>query len=269
MKNNRRLSGCFLIAVLCAGGVWAGSIIKVPSPAAKTITTALITARPGDTVLVADGTYRENIIIATGVCLKAQNNLWSIINGRGRGIAVTMGKGSTISGFIVTNGTIGVFSSGKDNSILGCSIERNWLTGLIAVRHLPKIEDNMIVFNRASGIQLWDCRQTVSTINHNTIAYNSNHGIAIGGSSELTIENNIIAHNERLGLKIIGPGDKILVRNNSFYANLPGAPAVPGQNLSIDPQFYAPWSMTFSLKAGSGCIARGLDAKNLGARNVF
>ena len=248
-----------------------GNAVTVPGDA-KTISEAMITARMGDTVYVSPGVYKERVIMAPGVALVARGGVFAAkIDGMGRGTVVTMSKNCTITGFEVTNGTIGIFSSDLGNEISSCRIVNNWMTGIITVRHLPKIQDNIIAFNRASGIQGWDVRSTSVSVNHNSIAYNGNHGIAIGGASEFIIENNVIAFNERFGLKILEAPEKIQVSSNNFFKNLyqPGRP-LPDNNFAFDPAFIAPRSgMNFKPDPGQCCKEKGSDDENLGARLTY
>ena len=260
-------------ALTCAAGLLSmasAAVINVPSEA-KTISQAMVTARMGDTVRVSPGVYRENIILAPGVALVSNGLFEAKLDGKGRGTVVTMSKNSSISGFEVRNGTIGIFSSDLGNEITSCRIINNWMTGIITVRHLPKIQDNIIAFNRASGIQGWDVRSTAATVNHNSIAYNGNHGIAIGGSSEFIIENNVIAFNEKFGLKILEGPEKIQVSSNNFWRNLfqPGKP-LPDNNFAFDPAFIAPRSgLNFKPDPGQCCKSKGTDDENLGARLTY
>lgn len=234
----------------------------------STITEAMIRTRMGDTIWVENGVYHERILVAPGVTLVARNLFKAVINGDGRGTAVTMAKNSTISGFEITNATIGVFSNGAGNSILSCRIVNNWQTGIILVRHLPRVEDNIIVFNRSSGIQGWDVRSTNATINHNTIAFNGNHGVSLGGSSEIVLENNTIAFNERYGLKVLQESERIQVSNNNFYRNL--FKPIPAGNFSFDPAFLSPrLGLNFKPDPALCCKAKGSDNVDLGARLTY
>jgi len=245
----------------------SAATVQVPSMGIKTISEAMMRSRVGDTVWVENGVYRENILVAPGVTLMARSVFQAIIDGGGRGTVVTMGKNTTISGFEIRNGTIGVFSNGSGNAIISCRIVKNWQTGIIAVRHMPKIEDNVIAFNRGSGIQGWDVRSTNATINHNTIAYNTNHGVAVGGSSEFIMENNVVAFNERFGLKILSDAERIQVSNNNFYSNLKSPRPIPDGNFSFNPAFTAPRTgLNFKSDPAQCCSAKGTDNEDLGAR---
>lgn len=69
-----------------------------------------------------------------------------------------MGNGSSIKGFEIKNGTIGVFSTAAGVKISQCRIVFNQQTGIMCVGNLPTIEDNVIVYNNGSGIQGWDVK---------------------------------------------------------------------------------------------------------------
>jgi len=260
------LTACFFIFQQSA----TAAAVQVPSMGIKSISEAMMRSRVGDTVWVENGTYRENILIAPGVTLMARSTFQAVIDGRGRGTAVTMGKNTAICGFEVRNGTIGIFSNGAGNQIISCRVINNWQTGIIVVRHLPKIEDNIIAFNRASGIQGWDVRSTNSTINHNSIAYNGNHGIAIGGSSEMIMENNVVSFNERFGVKILSEEERIQISNNNFYGNLRSPRPIPDGNFSFNPAFTSPRSsLNFKSDPAQCCSAKGTDNEDLGSRITY
>ena len=181
-------------------------------------------ASAGDTIWVEDGVYGEHVVINSGVTLKARSIYKAIIDGQKRGTVVTMGKKSSISGFEIRNGTIGVFSKSFGCAVTQCRIVNNYETGVMSVRNCPKIEDNVIAFNGASGIQIFDARLMNGSIDHNTIAYNGNNGVSVNGTSSAAIENNIIAFNERFGVSVEDKSKELRVASNDIYGNLIGSP---------------------------------------------
>jgi len=238
----------------------------VPSDGIKSIAAAMSIARQGDTVKVMEGRYRESVFINSGVTLLSNTPFGAVIDGRGKGTNVTMGTGSTISGFEIRNGTVGILSSSTQATIKQCRITGNLQSGIMAVGTLPNIEDNFIVYNKGSGIQGWDVRTTSGSVNHNTIAFNGNHGISLGGTSAVTVENNIIAFNEQFGVK---PGDetvRIELINNNFYQNTKFTSTLPTDNISADPLFADAKRHNYNLQKESPCIGLGRDNQNLGAR---
>lgn len=270
----KNLKQCFssskyfvLLVVLFPIILLANSKIVVPSSGIETISAALVKARAGDTILVENGKYKEKVFVKAGVVLKARNLHKAIIDGMGKGTVVTMGSNAIMIGFVIQNGTIGVFTKNAGINILKCQIINNWLTGIITVRHLPQIQDNIIAFNRASGIQGWDVRSTVASINHNTIAFNANHGIAVGGTSNITVENNVVAHNERFALKLSSGSEKSKITKNNFYGNLKQIQKLPSGNYDFNPAFLSPrTALDFKSDPKQCCQIKSSDNENLGAR---
>jgi hypothetical protein len=177
-----------LTVLIFLAHLYAGASLTVPSPAHKTITEAIAHAKSGDTIWVLEGVYKGSIKLSSGIVLISKLLLKAVIDGEGAENALIMGNRSTLTGFEIKNSRIGVYSEGIDNSIAKCFIHDNQQSGIICVGHLPLIIDNIIVENGGSGIQGWDVRSTIATINHNTIAFNGNHGIAIGGNSAETVQ---------------------------------------------------------------------------------
>jgi hypothetical protein len=259
-----RIATGLLVALLAVSA--RPKSLGVPSDFSS-ISAALAKAQKGDTVLVAEGLYRENVYLNPGVVLRSQVHLGARIDGRGRGAAVTLATDATLIGFEVRNGTIGVLSKSAGGRVLMCRIVNNLESGLMCVGHLPEVRDNVIAFNKGSGIQGWDVRSTMSTVAHNTIAYNENHGIALGGNSDVVVENSIIAFNGQFGLKVDAETVRTRLIGNNLFRNSAGSPPLQSENLSADPMFADPYRLDFSLKSGSKCIRAGTDRQNLGARS--
>jgi nitrous oxidase accessory protein NosD len=269
IMNLKVVSGMVVILYFSAQliAVSAAETISVPSVGITTINQAMIMAKNNDTIMVSDGLYKERVFLKSGVALIARNQFKAVIDGGGKGIVVSLGTRSTIRGFEIRNGTIGVFSKDADNVIVNCRIIQNWETGLMCVRHLPKIEDNIIAFNRASGIVGWHLRSTSASINHNTIAFNQNHGIDLGGVCEVIIENNMITFNERLGIKLSHGSQKSQLNKNNIYGNLNISSKVPAENFAFDPKFTSPkMHMNFTVESKLPCCAYGSDNQILGTR---
>jgi hypothetical protein len=255
----------FTAALPSAGGV----IISVPGKGISTIQAAMISARTGDTVLVANGVYKEKVAVKSGVLLKAQSLFGAVIDGNGRGTVITLGGDAGVCGLEVRNGTIGILSSSIGNSIVKCRITGNRQTGLSCAGRLPKIQDNVIVFNKGSGIQGWDILASNDVIDHNTIAYNANNGVAFGGTSNVILENNIIAFNDRFGIKIEGPAIISSAQNN-FFQNGTMAYGTGENNFVLDPKFTEPRKkMDFTLQQDSPLHSVEIKAGVLGARLAY
>src|SRR5512133_1134966 len=243
--------------------MYATSItVPVSSP---TISAAMAQVKKGDTIIVEDGVYKEQIFVHAGVSLIAKNLFKAVIDGKGRGTVVTMGNSSSISGFEIRNGTIGIFSTSAGVSITKCRVLYNNQTGIMCVGHLPKIEDNIVIYNKGSGIQGWDVQSTSASISHNTIAMNSNHGISIGGNSSVIVENNIIANNDQFGVKTGDEKVRVTMVSNNFFQNAKFTGFLPVDNYSIEPKFKNAQQLQFTLSSDSRCLSKGSDNQDLGA----
>jgi hypothetical protein len=266
-KHCRLLTGSTAAAV--ALGVLveivAGENRVVPSAECTTIPVAMLKAKAGDTVLVKKGTYVGPFFIGTGVCIVSETPGEAILEGNGQQDVVTMPGRAEIAGFEIRNGTVGILSKGAGNRIIDCRIIKNWQTGIVCIGHLPQIENNVIAYNKGSGIQGYKVRATVyPAIAYNTIAYNGNHGIAVGGISNIGIHNNIIAFNERFGVKISEDESAIKLESNCFFGNGSQIGNCSGSNFCLDPRFVAPRDLDFALAGDSPCKGKSSDGKDLG-----
>ncbi|MCL2844037.1 MAG: right-handed parallel beta-helix repeat-containing protein [Chitinivibrionia bacterium] len=266
MKQKFIRTVAVIATLVCA--VSAGDVIMVPSTGIRTISQAIVRARSGDTIIVADGIYREDVFVTTGVYLRAQHLHGAVIDGDGRGTVVTLAGSAGIEGFEIRNGTIGIFSRDADVVIRRNRVVRNWMTGILVLRHCPTIEDNIIAFNRGSGIVGWNLRAARGAIEHNTIAYNANFGLQLGGVSNVEVQNNTIAFNQRFGLRVNSESaEASTIRHNNFWENLRQFHDNPEGNFSFDPAFIAARvKYDFNPEPTLCCAILSTAGENLGAR---
>jgi hypothetical protein len=234
-----KTKGAFLtiILVVVFSSIVYARTIKVPSRDASTISKAMIVARAGDTVLVRQGVYKERVMISYGVTLRARQPYASVIDGKGRGKVVTMGQNTTLEGFEIRNGTVGVYSENVGNTIRHCIITENWQSGIVCSQLLPRIEDNVIAFNHASGVVISKVQGGMGPLNHNTIIHNWANGIVTYKTDNIMVENNIIANNKRYGMKIGKGGKNLVVKSNNFYGNKVTNNSLAKDNVSFLPAF--------------------------------
>jgi hypothetical protein len=253
-----------LVVLICSA---TADVVMVPSSGIRTISQAIVKARSGDTVVVSDGVYKEDIFVKAGVYVKAQYMHGAIIDGDGRGTVVTLSTGAGIEGFEIRNGTIGIFSKDPDVVIKKNRVVRNWMSGLIIVRHCPLIEDNIIAFNRASGIVGWNLRASKGAIEHNTIAYNVGFGFFLGGASNVQFQYNTVAFNQKYGLKMTGEASASVTKYNNFWENLKQFYENPADNYVFDPAFTSPKvKYDFNPEPTLCCSVKDANGQNLGVR---
>ncbi len=261
--------------------VASATIINVPGDY-PTIQQGINAAGPGDTVLVALGTYYENVQMAEGVNLIGSGMENTTIDGGGLTdvIKALSVNNFLIQGFSIRNsqqggstpGNVGVFinhSSSGTKVIKYCNIHNNgkgidiWndFGGTIHVEY------NIINDNIYNG---FDPYLGTAYLTNNTIVGNGQDGYHDwAGGGVVYIENNIIAENGRYGIfkhrntpVFISYND---VWNNvagDYYEGYSGDPTPfdpnPGTGeISADPLFVDPENDDFHLTAGSPCIDAG------------
>jgi parallel beta-helix repeat protein len=183
--------------------------LNVPGSYA-TIQEAINNANAGDTVLVADGTYLENInFLGKAITVRSENGAaTTIIDGNALSSVVTFysgeGADSVLDGFSVTNGTSGIyFSNSSSPMVKNCNISNNSGTsgGGIACWNssAPTISNCTISNNDArDGAGIWSKFAspviTNCNINNNTSSYNG-AGIYVFFSPNTTITGCNISNN--------------------------------------------------------------------------
>ncbi len=180
----------------------AANVIHIPQEHSK-IQAGINAARDGDALLVAPGTYYENIDFG------------------GKNIIVTSEKGpeeTVINGGF--EGSVVTFQSGEDRGVVlhGFTI-MNGMAGLSRTEQKPEL------YPSGGGISIRDASPTIS---HNIITKNATvdfgGGISIEGeSAEPIIENNYISknishyHGAGIGVK---QGANPIIRGNTIYDNI-------------------------------------------------
>lgn len=186
-----------------------------------TIQAAINAASHGDVVLVAPGTYVENIdyLGKSIIVLSSGGPEITVIDGNKAGSVVTFqngeGTGSVIDGFTITNGSSPTFGGGVNCHESSPSIVNNLIYkndaehggGISGYITSFRVANNMISLNsctshhgQGGGIYCSGTSSTVThpTIENNTISYNISSSEAGGimcNSAFATISNNHISNN--------------------------------------------------------------------------
>jgi parallel beta-helix repeat protein len=169
--------------------------LNVPAEYA-TIQGAINSAFNGDTIKVANGNYREHVVVNKTVSLIGESRYGTVMLGGGTGTVVyVLANNVNITGFAITGGDIG--------------IKTDWRYG-----QNVKIIGNIIDDN-AGGVQLYEVYD--STFADNQVSNNDNWGILLVNNfprlSNNTIVNNVIWHNG-YGIWLDNSGGNIIYHNN-------------------------------------------------------
>ena len=242
----------FLLLVITSLSFLSASTINVPADQSS-IQSAIIVSNPKDIVLVAPGTYHENInFLGKAITVKSSGGAKiTIIDGGNLGPVVTFntneGSKSVLSGFTLQNGTStfnsqyaggGVYISGASPIVRNNIIQNNVACsegGGIAVEFSSaQIRNNTIKDNSQSGcsggpggggIAVGGAGSAViigNRIQNNSWGSNGG-GISLFAAGTPILENNIVSGNssgggQGGGVYIVNDSNA-LVAQNLFYAN--------------------------------------------------
>jgi parallel beta-helix repeat protein len=227
-------------------------------------------------IWVAQGTYTERLSISSGLTKiyggfagnendREQRN-WAlhptIVDGNHGGsvFTVTAQDGFVLDGFVVRNGTRGIYCSAP------CTIANNVIRGntpsggLFLYNCVASVAGNVFLGNSAAyggAISLSGCPS--GFITNNTITTNTGStscgGVYLSGSSP-TVSNNIIALNTGGGVCKAGSGSPTL-RKNDVYGNTSyaySALSAGVDDISLDPCFAVSDQDAYHIQPNSPCV---------------
>ena len=247
------LLAAFVFAIPAGAGV-----INVPGNA-PTIQGGIALAQPGDSVLVAPGTYPEHVTLISNITVLGQAAATTIIDGGGVGIDVVRAinlSNVRFQGFTVTGahsggslpGGAGVFvnmpsatvvisdviARGNDFGIavfngfnrqgpdvLGCTIHGNTFYGISDPGN--GLLSRSVIYQNLTGINQ-SGNSTRPQIIGNTIWGNTGDGYSYWNDFAPTVRNNIFAANGGYGIRERAPGTFVdpIVEFNMFWQNTAG-----------------------------------------------
>ncbi len=230
----QRLGPLVSLIALCAIPAIAANTIHVPLDQ-PTIQAGINAALKGDTVLVAPGTYVENInFLGKAITVKSSAGpAATIIDGNAAAPVATFstneGVHSLLSGFTLQNGVASFTGGGVSISSASPTITKNVIRnsnagyggGIGIYFGSPVLSYNTITGNSASfGGGLSIVGASNGHIVHNTISANTGGaggGVALNGGGNAVLENNKIVNNngggEGGGLWIVNISNEIIAQN--------------------------------------------------------
>jgi len=181
---------------------------------------AIDQANSGDTILIKAGTYAEDVTIHSkeGLLIIGEGIDRVFLTGEKRVGTLHIGKwpygatNVTIQGLtVLQHGGLGV---GIFNGS-GVHLKQIQVKGMVFSQHVQGlyIEDCIIGESETTGVAF---ANSTGTLVGNTIHHND-HGIAIGGNSEVTLRQNVISHNLFEAVLITGQSKARLIRNTLVH----------------------------------------------------
>jgi len=263
------LSAVLMIVPLSA------AVIRVPADK-STIQAGIDIVSVGDTVMVASGTYVENIdfrgkaisVIGEGGAAATTLSPANLLTYTVRISGVDFGT-AVLKGFTIRDGryssTVLVYRSGAtiEGNIFRDNIRPTYPNvEVISCHYTPALISHNVFYGNG-GIACIGLRNGTgdAVVINNTFDRNNRgiYSVALGG----TAINNIISNSTEYGVAVTDPLYRFdLFDNNDLYNNHPNYShyAVPGPgDLSIDPAFCDPAGGDYELLENSPCIDAGRD----------
>ncbi|WP_460008193.1 right-handed parallel beta-helix repeat-containing protein, partial [Methanogenium cariaci] len=201
---------------------------------------AIIAANPGDTVMVREGTYTENVRVDKRLSLLSEKGATVAAADSGRSaIEVTVGN-VTIDGFTVTGatstGSAGllvnsvqhcivsnitstrnynglVLEAAGDSVLRDCAADTNSLNGILVNNTRDSLVDGCLASgNSLNGIKLYGAEDT--TLEHCILSENPHYGILVEESSGSEIRASEMTANSKHGIYILSSCGTWLLKND-------------------------------------------------------
>ena len=173
--------------------------------------------KDGATIVVAAGTYVENVNVTKWLILRGIGMPTVNANGSGNAITITM-DGCIVDGFKVTGGLSGVEVISNGNTLANNTVFNNIYGIFLWGSSNNTLINNIIYSNNIDGIHMYVSRN--NTLVDNIITNNQQTGIGLDSSSYNIFTNNIVS-NHKAGIHVcLSTGNTITnntISSNSWY----------------------------------------------------
>lgn len=183
-----------------------------PAKPKRNLIVAIYVANPGDTIMVAPGTYQENLQIDKNITLIGNNPDNTIIDGHHADICINIKSGvkANIINFTIKNGKYQGYGHSSGGGIHN--------EGVLSLKN-SKIMNN--IGNYGGGIDNDGVMDIVGVTIKNNKAEYSGAGVITDVDSTTTVENSTITENEAgyCGGGVYSAGKLITIRNSEITKN--------------------------------------------------
>ncbi len=190
------------------------SATRIEVNPSQSISKELVAARIGDTVALAEGTYKESVILKSGVVLLGSDPAKVIIQGNGRDATLKLLGSAKVYGITISKGSNGIQTQSGQAVIENCVIAQNRGSGILAVKALPEIVNSVISHNGANGIQGTEIGGGSLIIENITVANNGRFGMSIQSADPISLSNSIFVKN---GVRAINTKEGTVIASNNLF----------------------------------------------------
>ena len=259
--SGKKVRTCFwagillvFVQVLFASAVWADTFYVGPGESYTSIQAAVDDARDGDTIIVRNGTYTENVNVDKSLTIRSENGYSTttvIAANSNDHVFHIMAGGATIAGFTIegangyyragiylgsdtsqctiSNNRIGYDESHKNyhgiylenstgNTIANNIVEANGYHGAYVISSSHNtFSINGFNLNGQEGIYLKDSDN--NRFLDNDCNENGRHGIDVRTSSDNEFINNTCSSNEEFGIRVYSSSNNNILESNECNFN--------------------------------------------------
>ena len=288
MKSERRVKivkrkgNVLIFAVLFATlafvsvGCASATIIHVPEGGNQTIQQAVNNAIAGDTIIVRDGTYVENINVCKRLTIQSENGSANCIvhaANPNKHVFNVSADYVNVSGFTVENATgkgkNGIYIRGVNHCNISNNNASNNNQGIILKSsHNNTISNNNVSnSSRYNGITIHN--SSYNDIKNNIANANNHHGINLKYSNYNNLTNNIANSNGLMGIRLFASTRNTLTNNSASNNEIGiGVPLMDTINKSyfdnrIDSSNYVNGKPMYGYFNQSDTLIEGLETSHL------
>ncbi|WP_321431227.1 NosD domain-containing protein [uncultured Methanolobus sp.] len=193
-----------------------------------TIQAAVSAVSNGDTIIVTDGTYTENVEVTKEVTIRSQNGAASTVMQASYDtdhVFYVTANNVTINGFNITGASSSSYAGIRLSTVEGCTIANNTATGNYYGIYLHYSDNNTLTNNtvtnssNAGAIYTWQSNN--NTLSYNTVSENPDEGIYLLYSDNNVLSYNTVDNNEK-GIYLTSTSSYNTVSYNTANRNARG-----------------------------------------------